>query len=285
MSPSLARLAGAGLERSCGPDEWIEADELADGIELIRARFRGRPFSRHRHDVYAIGITEEGCQAFEYRGALERSVPGAVFVLHPDERHDGRAEGDDAFAYRELYVDPGTIAAALRAITGRATALPFLPAVSRNPPLAGAIRAAFLAAGEELARDALAVHLAGAMLPWITPSRSCGRADLLAVERGRELLTSRMDVIRSTDLEAATGLDRYEFARQFRLVHGTSPYRYSVMRRVEAARRRLRDGAPLVQTALDFGFADQAHFTRVFKSTVGLTPGRYARLAPTVDRP
>lgn len=284
MSLSLARLAGAGLERSCGTDEWIEADQLADGIELIRARFRGRPFSRHRHDVYAIGTTEEGCQAFEYRGSLERSVPGAVFVLHPDEPHDGRADGDDAFAYREIYVDPGTIAAALRSLTGRDTALPFLPAVSMNPPLASAVRAAFVAAPEELAGDALAVQLAEAMLPWISSSRWSARADSLAVERGREFLTSRRGVIRSADLETASGLDRYEFARQFRFVHGTSPYRYSVMRRVEAARCRLRDGAPIVQTALEFGFADQAHFTRVFKATFGLTPGRYARLSPTVDR-
>ena len=26
------------------------------------------------------------------------------------------------------------------------------------------------------------------------------------------------------------------------------------------------------------GFADQAHFTRIFRSAYGLTPGRYTRL-------
>jgi AraC-like DNA-binding protein len=29
--------------------------------------------------------------------------------------------------------------------------------------------------------------------------------------------------------------------------------------------------------ALDAGFADQSHFTRVFKQTFGETPGQYAR--------
>jgi len=29
--------------------------------------------------------------------------------------------------------------------------------------------------------------------------------------------------------------------------------------------------------ALEIGFADQAHFTRVFKHAFGETPGRYAR--------
>jgi AraC-like DNA-binding protein len=77
---------------------------------------------------------------------------------------------------------------------------------------------------------------------------------------------------------AVTGLDRYQFARQFRAVYGTSPYRYSVMRRLDVARGWLRDGRPLAETALETGFADQAHFTRMFKAAFGMTPGRYAKL-------
>ena len=79
-------------------------------------------------------------------------------------------------------------------------------------------------------------------------------------------------------MEAVTGLDRYQFARQFRAVYGTSPYRYSVMRRLDVARGWLRDARPLAETALEAGFADQAHFTRTFKAAFGMTPGRYVKL-------
>ena len=103
---------GAGIEHSCDPDEWVDAQGPVDGVELFRARLRGHPFSRHRHDVYAIGVTEEGVQAFEYRGTVEHSLPGQVFVLHPDELHDGRAEGPGLFGYRQIYIDPVRIAAA-----------------------------------------------------------------------------------------------------------------------------------------------------------------------------
>jgi methylphosphotriester-DNA--protein-cysteine methyltransferase len=41
----------------------VDATRPADGVELFRARLRGRPFSRHRHDVYAIGVTEERVEA------------------------------------------------------------------------------------------------------------------------------------------------------------------------------------------------------------------------------
>ncbi len=78
MASNLGDGAGPGLERPCDPAKWIDATRPADGVEPFRARLRGRPFSRHRHDVYAIGITEEGVQAFDYRGTVERSLPSTA---------------------------------------------------------------------------------------------------------------------------------------------------------------------------------------------------------------
>jgi len=282
MAPSLGEARGAGLERSCGPGEWVDARSPADGVELFAARLRGRPFSRHRHDVYAIGVTEQGVQAFGYRGTVERSLPGQVFVLHPDEPHDGRADGPGVFGYRQVYVSPGLIAAAQCAVTARPAPLPFAAPVSDDAVLARVIRTAFATALEPLALDALLVALAAGL----TRRRAADSArttrydvDLPAVERGRDFLESRLSMVRSSEVEAVTGLDRYQFARQFRAVHGTSPYRYSVMRRLDRARGLLRDARPLAETAFEVGFADQAHFTRAFKASFGMTPGRYAKLS------
>ena len=286
MARSVGDARDARLERSCHPDEWVDASGPVDGVELFRARLRGRPFSRHRHDVYAIGVTEEGVQTFSYRGTVERSLPGQVFVLHPDELHDGRADGPGVFGYRELYVNPGRIAAALRAVTGRPAPLPFAPPVADDPVLARTVRTAFAGALEPLALDALVLQLAeslaGRSAAGLTGTPPC-RVDLPAVERGREFLESRPAIVQSSEVEAVTGLDRYQFARQFRAVYGTSPYRYSVMRRLDMARRQLREARALAETALGAGFADQAHFTRTFKAAFGVTPGRYVALC--VARP
>jgi len=277
----LGDAVGAGLERSCDPDEWVHATGPADGVELFRARLRGRPFSRHRHDVYAIGVTEEGVQAFEYRGTVEHSLPGQVFVLHPDELHDGRAEGPGLFGYRQVYVNPVRIASALPALTGRPAPLPFAPPVTDDAALARVVRAAFARAPEPLALDALVLALAEGLLrssaAGSTRTLRC-RVDLPAVARGRDYLRSRLAIVGSSEMEAVTGLDRYQFARQFRAVYGTSPYRYSVMRRLDVARAWLREARPLAETAVEAGFADQAHFTRTFKAAFGMTPGRYAKL-------
>ena len=281
MAGRLGRSAGEGLERSCGAGDWVRGRGPAGGVELLRAWFGGRAYARHRHDTYAIGVTEAGIQVFDYRGRVERSRPGQVVVLHPDEAHDGRPGDEGGFGYRIVYVEPARIAAAVRTIRGGPASLPFArEPVSRNAALARAVAAAFRAAPEPLALDALVLRLAEGLIESAEgrPAAEPRRVDQAALDRARAFLDGRRAIVRSTELEAVTGLSRYELARQFRVRYGTSPYRYSLMRRLDVARSGLRAGTPLAEVALAAGFADQAHFTRRFRSAYGVTPGRYARL-------
>jgi AraC-like DNA-binding protein len=253
------------------------------GVELFEAWFRGSAYRRHRHDTYAIGVTETGLQAFAYRGATHRSVPGQVVVLHPDEAHDGHAGSEAGFGYRQLYVEPSVILAAVRDLRGDRSALPFLrEPVVINAALATTIREAFRGHREPLAGDDLVLRLAEGLLQADAgaggrPPRS--RCDEAAVERARQLLAAETGrVVRSDELETVSGLPRFDLARQFRAVVGTSPYRYSIMRRLDAARIQMGRQESLVDIALNAGFADQAHFTRMFTARFGITPGRYRAL-------
>jgi AraC-like DNA-binding protein len=282
MAATIARSAGQGLVRSCVRGDWVRTSRPGDGVELMRAWFGGRAYERHRHDTYAISVTEAGVQTFDYRGRVEQSLPGEVVVLHPDEMHDGRPGTAAGFGYRIVYVEPASIAAAVRAIRGRPMPLPFVrEPVSGNASLARAVTAAFRHATEPLALDALVLRLAEGLLAGHLASdamHTVVRLDHAALERARAFLDCRRAIVRSTELEAVTGLDRYDLARQFRASYGTSPYRYSLMRRLDFARSELGRGAPLADVALAAGFVDQAHFTRMFRSALGLTPGRYVKL-------
>ena len=277
--------AGEGLERSCREPgrQWIASAGPLDGVELFRASFAGERYRKHRHDTYAIGLTDFGLQVFDYRGAVHVSAPGQVTVLYPDELHDGRAGSGAGFGYRIVYVEPARLADAVRVIRGRPYPLPFLrDPVSGNARLARAISEVFSAGLEPLAVDNLVVELAEGLL---AGERSRGaaaaarRVDTRAVERARQLLDlERTRIVRSAELEAVTGLTRYDLARQFRIALGTSPHRYQLFRRLERAREAIHRARSLADVASETGFADQAHFTRAFASAFGLTPGRYRAL-------
>jgi AraC-like DNA-binding protein len=285
MHPEQTRSAGEGLERSCqeAVTGWIVSTGPARGVELFSAWFAGKAYQKHRHDTYAIGVTTSGVQVFDYRGSVHASTPGQVVVLYPDEIHDGRAGTDDGFGYRILYVEPALLAEAVRALCGRPYPLPFVSEpVSTNATLSRAIEGAFRARLESLAIDSLIVDLARGLMEGerqgarLMASR---HVDVRAVERARQFLNAeRTRVVHSTELESITGLRRYDLCRQFRAMFGTSPHRYLLMRRLEFARDRMHRERSLVEVACDAGFADQAHFTRVFKSGFGLTPARYRAL-------
>src|SRR5262245_61367728 len=161
------RSAGEGLERSCEDTAagWIASARAAGGVELFRAWFAGEAFQRHRHDTYAIGVTDSGVQVFDYRGMERSSTPGQVVVLYPDEVHDGRAGTDEGFGYRIVYLDPALLAEAIRALRGRPYPLPFVSeAVSSNARLAGAVASAFRAPLEPLSADGLVTELAEGLM-------------------------------------------------------------------------------------------------------------------------
>jgi AraC family transcriptional regulator len=81
-----------------------------------------------------------------------------------------------------------------------------------------------------------------------------------------------------TDLAALAGVHASHLLRTFRRYHGTTVATYVRRRRVERARIEVAKGdRPLSMIALEAGFADQSHFTRVFRQAFGETPARYAK--------
>jgi AraC family transcriptional regulator len=78
-------------------------------------------------------------------------------------------------------------------------------------------------------------------------------------------------------LAALAGVHPTRLLRTFRRYHRTTISNFVRQRRIETARAQIPSGKPLSMIAVDAGFADQSHFTRVFKKAFGETPGEYAR--------
>jgi AraC-like DNA-binding protein len=282
MMKKHSKASGVGLERLCTQD-WMQSTDTEYGVEFLEAWFQGSAYQKHRHDTYAICLTITGVQAFDYRGRSEISTPGQVVVLHPDEVHDGHAGTQEGFGYRQLYVDPALIFEAIQTMCPHTCSLPFIRTpVAMNQKLSAAITSAFQGTREPLAIDSLILQLAEGL---IEADPSCKQVslprhlDVAALKRARQYLdTQKTRVVHSVELEAVTGLTRYDLAHQFRVMCGTSPYRYLLMRRLDFARQQLIQDRSLVEVAIEAGFADQAHFSRMFKATFGITPARYRAL-------
>ena len=246
-------------------------------LERIEARYWGAAFAPHRHDTYAIGITLEGVQSFDYRGSARHSLPGQIVVLHPDELHDGRA-GDGAwFRYRAVYIAPAVLQ---DIIDGRP--LPFLSGgISDSAALKNAVVALLKDYDRPLNEtewhDAL-FDLATALEAVSGVRRTIRAVNRSAVMQARAYIDAHIEQGFSlTQLERETRQQRWQLSRDFRTLLGTSPYRYLVARRLDNARQLIAEGQSSAAAAQACGFADQSHFGRSFRKAFGMTPVAWAR--------
>jgi transcriptional regulator GlxA family with amidase domain len=81
------------------------------------------------------------------------------------------------------------------------------------------------------------------------------------------------------ELAAQVSLSTCHFSRVFKETFGESPHAYIIRLRLKLAQELLLStDEPLGQIALACGFADQSHFTKVFRRGVGETPNVWRRL-------
>ncbi len=90
--------------------------------------------------------------------------------------------------------------------------------------------------------------------------------------------------IRCEHLAALVHLSLSHFMRAFRQSFGFPPHAYLMKRRLECAQGRMRSSySSLGEIALECGFTDQAHLSRLFRRFTGESPAawRRARLGPS----
>ncbi|MER9128941.1 AraC family transcriptional regulator [Mesorhizobium sp. M0768] len=281
MPHDLDREAFQGLGRLCvdAAENCIVPAPGAAGMERIEARFHGNAFDLHRHDTYAIGVTLYGVQRFRYRGQMHQSLPGQIIVLHPDELHDGGAGTEDGLRYRMLYLEPSLM---LDCLGGGS--LPFVGnAVVTDRDLRATLLSALGPLDQEL-DELFVVDFMTQLMQSLArhagqPAKPVAKTAWRAASLARDYLEENVArIVRSHELEAITGLDRYALSRHFRATFSTSPHRFLLMRRLQRARRMIEADEPLAQIAIAAGFSDQSHFNRHFKKAFGVTPGRWSAL-------
>ena len=229
------------------------------------------------------GVTE-----FVYRGQRQRAEAGDLVLIAPDEVHDCNPFGDEPLAYWMFYLEAALLGAPDQACFDRAVYRdPALFALwlhqalglrewcdTQNAALAQTWRQDLRALWQQTWQAWPSATVQGAIgqgaagqpepAPWLRQVRRQLRADLsqpLALQ----------------ELSARVGISPSHLNRRFGAEVGLPPYRYQLQLRIEAAKAKLAAGEPIAQVAVDLGFSDQSHFTRLFTRIVGATPAQYQK--------
>jgi AraC family transcriptional regulator len=124
------------------------------------------------------------------------------------------------------------------------------------------------------------VHVAqtyGGMRPMSQPPRG----GLAPWQERRAMEILRANIKRGVALREVArecGLSVGYFSHSFRRSLGVASHKWLIEQRVVLSKEKLRDdGLSLSDVATECGFSDQSHLTRVFRQTVGVSPGAWRR--------
>ncbi len=261
---------------------------VAGVAEVFHAQWHDHAYPGHTHDTWTLLVVDDGVSGYDLDRHDHTAVRSGVTLLPPHVVHDGRALTSGGFRKRVVYLEEDVIAPAL---VGRAVDAPLVPDADLRRAVSLLDRA--LVSRDDLeaeSRLALVVERLTAHLvcrrPERAPTVASARGRVAGPVPGRVAGLARevfdADPV-GTDgvaaVAASLGVTTPHLVRSFVNAYGIAPHQYVIGRRLDLARRRLRDGVPAALVATESGFYDQAHLTRHFRRFLGTTPARYQRSA------
>jgi AraC-like DNA-binding protein len=132
----------------------------------------------------------------------------------------------------------------------------------------------------KIARDATSpalVQLERWALARSGPSEARRKTEPWLADLVEELESGRLDSRPVRRLARHTGRHRSTLHRNFRRALGIDPSAWILRERMRRAWELLATDQPLIEIAIDCGFADQSHMNRVFRSLTGYSPGALRR--------
>ena len=251
---------------------------LSPDVGLVFGRVRSFRFVPHFHDTWGLPLVIRGAMASRYDNRDRLLAEGCADLLAPGTVHTGAPAHADGWTYVGLSLATGFV---------ERIRLEMGPAGERAQ--VGPVRPGSVSYVRRLAKAILAPAPGGAALDGVGLAlaetlRLLGRhADAgdmgdRVVARMKDFLSSDLSMpVGLDDLVQLTGLSRTHIVRSFRRATGLPPLAWRRQYRLSTSCRLLLDGEAIARIAADLGFADQSHFTRHFRNTMGVAPAAYAR--------
>lgn len=268
---------------------WVEiAQDTSTGIELVRAHFKGFAYDPHLHSSYLIGVTELGHQQFNCRKKVVNSFQGQVFMLEPEELHDGNAPDPIGFTYKMLHLDPQWLKQRYQNLFTEPFELSIESTLQSDQQLARLILSTYNVLHNketQLMKDCYLDLLLEKLVNknYLHKRESSIRTlPNIAFELKDILHESIFNDLDLQTLSNLVAVDRFYINRIFKKHFNCSPHQYLIQLRLNKAKELLKQGLSASNVASYLCFADQSHLGRWFKRCYGITLHQYQKSCTNV---
>ncbi len=246
------------------------------GVELVSVSYRRRRFPVHTHAEFVVGSVVGGAETLGVGGRSYIVGAGASLFLHPDEPHANATIGDDALQYRVFYLTAASLAETLGGKLP-AFAAPVSDAAHMHETLTRA-HVALSGESDTLEQESAFAALAQSLIDVTALEARVAARPSVRTRRVKAFIDEHFaDGFGLAALAEVAGMSSVHTLRTFKQEVGVTPLAYRNQVRLAEARRLLRGGCAVAETAAAVGFVDQSHLNRQFQRVVGVSPARYAR--------
>lgn len=251
-----------------------------DNLELLHAANITHNYPPHMHEEYCIVLVLHGTEITTCRGNSYKALPGNVFFINAEEVHSSRSVRSE---YRVMKITPSALRRLSIGVIGRSLETPCFPKSIINDT---SIFRLLLGLHLKLEQNVSALEQESDFLSTlgllITRQNKNdftlppARKELHCVNLIRDYLKSHYaENVSLAQLTSITDLNPFYLLRNFRNQVGVPPHEYQTQLRIAHARKLIRYGKSISETAQETGFFDQSHLSRNFKRITGVTPGQY----------
>lgn len=270
-----------GKNRDPAPRFWRD-----EALPFIEARYveDGRKvcYEKHAHQIFSIGAITGGCSTYINGDSRHSVSEGAVVVINPEQVHACNPIDDLPWSYCMFYVDAAWLTG-LQHELGFSQGLgfrKFATTLTTDPVLYRGLNHLYKTLVDrdagQLLKHSTAILFFSEVQSRLNPAPELFHIENNMLERAAEFISENCTRDLSlSDICAEAGLSPSYLIRAFKKQYGMTPHAYLVNRRIQYAQAQLKCGRSIADVALEAGFADQAHFQRVFKRLLAATPGQY----------
>lgn len=251
-----------------------------EGLEVIEEHLDSDIIPRRYTEGYLLGVwLGSSARLIKYRGKWQQVPPGTLVAAQAGEVIQGRSSSP--FTAYKLVIKPHLWQHMLEQSGEKPARPPYFPQLCA---IDAGLAQVFLSLYRRLSQPAPQLAEDRLLGDLITLSKGYSgpwppREQHPAIQRARDYLHHHWsEEITLEDLAHQARLNKYDLDKLFHREVGITPHAYLVCLRLERAKERLAQGQPIARVALETGFADQSHLTRMLKRYWHLTPGQYTPL-------
>lgn len=244
--------------------------------QWLYANTNNHYLEKHFHDTYSIGVILSGVCEFSLGDKDFQAIKGDVVVLNPYQVHNGGGR-EKPIEYHMFY----PTLEMMQRIVGKGNYYPlFTHPIIQNIALLAQVNDIIKAHKDTIidSQDAVCEKIIRLLLDSIPtefsiltpPNKIIGLVGNVC-----QFIESRLYYdLTVAQIAEYFSVSRWHLAKIFKQKIGLSPSQYIRLLRLREAQKLIEQGVPLIKVSGDLLFADQAHFSREFKRTNGVTPGK-----------